>query len=219
MVSRHSSNKQTYTEINLCNTNVSNFPLKRSMGVVLYVMVTGVLPFDEPSLPKLFDRIKRGIYRKPLNLSPNLLDLLSRILVPDPQKRISIKDIQNHPWMKVERIPSPMTKDVNQKEEARSIPSTNSQITQLLVNSPKSVPELMDLIMIELKELSFAIVKTNHNQAKCYKTSRNGIIGLIITIRKDAAELSTVELHKGRGDVFAYYKELHLVTKVLKNIT
>lgn len=203
--------------IDLSNTTNLQF-LSRSMGVILYVMVTGVLPFDEPSLPKLFDRIKRGIYRKPLNLSPNLLDLLSRILVPDPQKRISIKDIQNHPWMKVERIPTPMTKDVNQKDKARSITSTNSQITQLLVNSPKSVPELMDLIMTELKELSFAIIKTNHNQAKCYKNSRNGMIGLIITIRKDAIESSTVEIQKGRGDLFAYYKELHLVTKALKNI-
>ncbi|KAK8827705.1 hypothetical protein WA577_007252 [Blastocystis sp. JDR] len=69
-----------------------------SCGVVLFVMVAGYLPFDEPSLSTLFRRIQNANYVCPPWFSAELKDLLSRILVPEPTARISLAEITRHPW-------------------------------------------------------------------------------------------------------------------------
>jgi serine/threonine protein kinase len=70
------------------------------MGVVLYVMTTGTLPFQAKALPNLFSIIREGTYKSlPRSLSPSLKDLLSKILVTDPSKRITLREIQKHDWM------------------------------------------------------------------------------------------------------------------------
>ncbi|KAI3438615.1 hypothetical protein D9Q98_001038 [Chlorella vulgaris] len=78
-----------------------------SCGVMLYVMVVGAYPFERPEdkhdnqkLQKMIQRILRVEYDWPahIKLSPECRDLMARILVPDPTKRISIHEIQDHPW-------------------------------------------------------------------------------------------------------------------------
>lgn len=61
-------------------------------------MSTGSLPFDEKSMPELFAKIRDSNYRQPRRISPSLVDLISRILVADPKKRISLEEIQRHGW-------------------------------------------------------------------------------------------------------------------------
>ncbi|KAI9355817.1 kinase-like domain-containing protein [Pilaira anomala] len=70
-----------------------------SLGVVIYVMVTGSVPFDDKSMPGLHDKIKRGQVAYPSHLSPECKDLLSRIFVTDPTERIILADVIRHPWI------------------------------------------------------------------------------------------------------------------------
>lgn len=70
-----------------------------SFGVVLYVMVTGSVPFDDMSLPALHERIKRGQVAYPASLSIPLRNLLSRIFVTNPARRIILQDIIRHEWV------------------------------------------------------------------------------------------------------------------------
>ncbi|KAG2199943.1 hypothetical protein INT47_009269 [Mucor saturninus] len=70
-----------------------------SLGVVIYVMVTGSVPFDDKSMPGLHDKIKRGLVAYPAHLSPECKDLLSRIFVTDPTKRIILADVIRHTWV------------------------------------------------------------------------------------------------------------------------
>lgn len=70
-----------------------------SLGVVIYVMVTGSVPFDDKSMPGLHDKIKRGLVAYPAHLSPECKDLLSRIFVTDPTKRIILADVIRHDWV------------------------------------------------------------------------------------------------------------------------
>jgi 5'-AMP-activated protein kinase catalytic alpha subunit len=57
-----------------------------------------MLPFDDESIPNLFKKIKSGMYSLPSHLSQLSRDLILRMLVVDPMKRITIADIRMHPW-------------------------------------------------------------------------------------------------------------------------
>ncbi|KDD75259.1 protein kinase, partial [Helicosporidium sp. ATCC 50920] len=69
-----------------------------SCGVILYALLCGSLPFDDENIPNLFKKIKGGIYTLPSHLSPAARDLIPRMLLVDPLKRITIPEIRAHPW-------------------------------------------------------------------------------------------------------------------------
>jgi 5'-AMP-activated protein kinase, catalytic alpha subunit len=69
-----------------------------SCGVILYALLCGTLPFDDESIPNLFKKIKSGMYSLPSHLSQLSRDLILRMLVVDPMKRITISDIRQHAW-------------------------------------------------------------------------------------------------------------------------
>ncbi|XP_061735193.1 serine/threonine-protein kinase SIK1 [Nerophis ophidion] len=70
-----------------------------SLGVVLYVLVCGSLPFDGPSLPALKQRVTEGRFRIPFFMSQECENLIRKMLVVDPAKRITVAQIKQHRWM------------------------------------------------------------------------------------------------------------------------
>ncbi|KAI8149884.1 kinase-like domain-containing protein [Fennellomyces sp. T-0311] len=70
-----------------------------SFGIVLYVLVCGKVPFDDQSMPALHAKIKRGHVDYPSHLSSECKNLLSRMLVTNPNHRATISEIIVHPWM------------------------------------------------------------------------------------------------------------------------
>ncbi|XP_061483526.1 serine/threonine-protein kinase SIK1 [Rhineura floridana] len=73
-----------------------------SLGVVLYVLVCGSLPFDGPNLPSLRQRVLEGRFRIPYFMSQDCETLIRRMLVVDPTKRITIAQIKQHKWMQAD---------------------------------------------------------------------------------------------------------------------
>jgi 5'-AMP-activated protein kinase catalytic alpha subunit len=69
-----------------------------SVGVVLYALLCGCLPFDEETIPQLFTKIKKGRYTIPSHVTPGARDLIEKLLVVDPLQRITIPQIRDHPW-------------------------------------------------------------------------------------------------------------------------
>lgn len=75
-----------------------------SSGVTLYVMLYGLLPFDEDDKGALYKKILDCDYKLPSSTSEVARDLVRGILVRNPDKRISVEDIKNHPWMKITSV-------------------------------------------------------------------------------------------------------------------
>ncbi|RQM24335.1 hypothetical protein B5M09_001664, partial [Aphanomyces astaci] len=69
-----------------------------SIGVILYVLLAGFLPFDEPTMSALFRKIQKAEFSYPSWFTPRVKTLLNKILVPDPETRSSLADIQQDEW-------------------------------------------------------------------------------------------------------------------------
>ncbi|EIW78367.1 Pkinase-domain-containing protein, partial [Coniophora puteana RWD-64-598 SS2] len=83
-----------------------------SCGVILFALLTGRLPFDDKNVRVLLSKVKHGKYEIPSYVDLQARDLLTRMLVVDVEKRISIPEILAHPWFQhptpgVEYAPAP----------------------------------------------------------------------------------------------------------------
>jgi len=72
-----------------------------SLGVILYTLVSGSLPFDGQNLKELRERVLRGKYRVPFFMSTDCENLLKKFLVLNPQKRASLENIMKDRWMNI----------------------------------------------------------------------------------------------------------------------
>ncbi|EAY04083.1 CAMK family protein kinase [Trichomonas vaginalis G3] len=75
-----------------------------SAGVFLYFITAGIRPFDAEDIPEICSNIVHGAVTFPSYLSPDLRDLLSKILVKDPKSRWSLEQIAEHPWLSGQKI-------------------------------------------------------------------------------------------------------------------
>lgn len=71
-----------------------------SCGVVLFVLLAGYLPFREENAVKMYRKVFKAEYEFPRWFSEDSKRLISRLLVSDPEKRISIAEIMENPWFK-----------------------------------------------------------------------------------------------------------------------
>lgn len=73
-----------------------------SCGVILYVMLTGTTPYNysqDGDIRVLFRDIARAKYFMPPRLSLEAKDLIKRIFVPDPHRRITMDGVFEHPLL------------------------------------------------------------------------------------------------------------------------
>lgn len=76
-----------------------------AMGVVVFTLLGGYLPFDKPTQRRLFRQIVSGDYQfDPQHwdsVSVEAKDLIARLLQVDPNKRLTAETAWDHPWLKV----------------------------------------------------------------------------------------------------------------------
>lgn len=104
-----------------------------SLGVVLYVLVCGALPFDGATLQALRDRVLSGRFRIPYFLSADCESLIRKMLVVDPTKRCGLQQVKRHRWMLTE-APCIQEESVFLEGAIRNEPdeAVNEQILRLM---------------------------------------------------------------------------------------
>ena len=74
-----------------------------SLGVIIYVMLCGFPPFYDEENEKMFELIKKCQYDFPSpfwdDISSSAKDLISKLLVTDPKKRLSVEEALKHEWL------------------------------------------------------------------------------------------------------------------------
>lgn len=78
------------------------------MGVILFTLVSGRFPFLGDTAQETIEIIINSEYTFPSRgFSDNLKDLLSRIFIADPNKRIKLKEVLEHDWVRSIRSDDP----------------------------------------------------------------------------------------------------------------
>ncbi|KAI6252386.1 hypothetical protein MCOR27_009995 [Pyricularia oryzae] len=68
-----------------------------SMGVILFAMMAARLPFDDEDMNLMFAKARKAIYHMPSFFSDEAKDLIHRLLQVDPRKRLSMRQMWQHP--------------------------------------------------------------------------------------------------------------------------
>lgn len=107
-----------------------------SCGVVLFVLLAGFLPFQDENVMKMYRKVFKAEYQFPPWLSGDAKRLISKLLVADPQKRISIAGIINNPWFQ-KGFTTPVAFSI---EETSTEKDDNSRNQELELKRTKSSP-------------------------------------------------------------------------------
>ncbi|KRX02217.1 Protein kinase-like domain [Pseudocohnilembus persalinus] len=69
-----------------------------SCGIILFAMIAGYLPFEDPHTPTLYKKIINEQLKPPAYITDRAKNLLYGILAKSPETRFGIEDIRNHPF-------------------------------------------------------------------------------------------------------------------------
>ena len=168
------------------------------LGVLIFELVFGYAPFSSTFNEERFNNIKAGKINWPKDLGDeykDLKDLIEKILRVDPKERISLDEIENHPWLRETYLNMKVKKKTNETFEMSQMTQTELYKTNImnngvskLWNSDKrlwkvnsyyelendgslSDKEILNIYKVENKQLKLKILKVEEDnkmlQKKC----------------------------------------------------
>uniref|UniRef100_F6XLX0 Serine/threonine-protein kinase PLK4 n=1 Tax=Ciona intestinalis TaxID=7719 RepID=F6XLX0_CIOIN len=99
-----------------------------SLGCMFYTFLVGVPPFDTDAVKSTLNRVVLGNFTIPENISQQASDLITKMLRKDPQDRISLSAVLDHPFMKPDTL----------KGREASVDSGHATMTTNSTNNYKS---------------------------------------------------------------------------------
>ncbi|GJM90268.1 hypothetical protein PR202_ga06530 [Eleusine coracana subsp. coracana] len=190
-----------------------------SCGVILFVLVSGYLPFHDSNLMEMYRKISKSEYRCPRFLSVELKDLLFRMLDPDPNTRVSISRIKRSTWyrrpieghaLKIKHE----TRDIVCNGEATTSDSTERSNAGGSQGGKRdfTTRQPARIVFAKLSELAECLklkIKKKENGILKMAAPNEGIKGFLefdAEIFELAPSFLLIELKKTNGDTLEYQK-------------
>ncbi|THG04283.1 hypothetical protein TEA_027257 [Camellia sinensis var. sinensis] len=184
-----------------------------SCGVILYELLAGYLPFDERSLMNLYRKISRAEYTFPEWFTESQKKLISRILEPNPQKRITTPEIIDHQWFQTNYKPAvriECDEDIDLDDVHAAFNSDKDNEKQkTTLGSKHTINETIQKIEAAAKDVSLSVERMNkskmkiHPKQKMTRCSRS-CLNLSAEVIEVAPTHCVVEISKSVGDLEPY---------------
>jgi serine/threonine protein kinase len=141
-----------------------------ALGIILYSLVNGHQPFDAQNPFEMIKRINQGLHFE-YAVSKELRDLIGKMLMMDPKKRITLEEMRTHPWILKDFKEPPVT----------------------FVPKFKSINSIDEEIMKEIVALGFEDTPINRNQILKNKSKQLvSAYQLFLTRRKSSVPPSPI---------------------------
>ncbi|KAF9465933.1 hypothetical protein BDZ94DRAFT_1188502 [Collybia nuda] len=112
-----------------------------SLGIILYCLLTGTLPFDDDDEDVMRAKIIRGDFEDPDWLSIESRDLIKNVLQKDVTKRLMIPQILAHPWFSTQK---PIYEPEPGTSETSTLSTSDSLFTPGTSTTPTTPDEIPD---------------------------------------------------------------------------
>ncbi|CAH1761931.1 8654_t:CDS:2 [Entrophospora sp. SA101] len=132
-----------------------------SMGVTLYCLVFGRLPFEKDNILELYESIKNDDVQISGNINPDLADILYKLLEKDPDKRITMHELREHPWVTLRGAEPLISTAENCTEMVTEI--TDDELSSAI--KPISIRSLVTLITAVKKFKRLSRTQNNYPEA------------------------------------------------------
>ncbi|KAI5679796.1 hypothetical protein M9H77_01023 [Catharanthus roseus] len=140
-----------------------------SCGVILYVLLAGYLPFHDSNLMEMYRKIGKAEFKCPSWFPPEVRRLLSRILDPNPNTRISIAKIRDHPWFKRAINPKPAKTHLENIDVASSSTDAVSGPSESSSSAATERQDMVTLNAFDIISLSAGFDLSNLFEEPCLK--------------------------------------------------
>ncbi|XP_038719034.1 CBL-interacting serine/threonine-protein kinase 1 [Tripterygium wilfordii] len=185
-----------------------------SSGVILYVILTGYLPFDDRNLAVLYQKIFKGDAQIPKWLSAGAQDMIKRILDPNPVTRITMAGIKADKWFNQDYVPANFDddeEDIHIDDEAFSMQDQPAEMEKS-PDSPTLINAFQLIGMSSCLDLSGFFEKEDISERKIRFTSNHSAKDLleriedIVTemgfgVQKKNGKLKVMREHKGQRNL------------------
>uniref|UniRef100_H0XJS9 Serine/threonine-protein kinase SIK3 n=1 Tax=Otolemur garnettii TaxID=30611 RepID=H0XJS9_OTOGA len=194
-----------------------------SLGVVLYVLVCGALPFDGSTLQNLRARVLSGKFRIPFFMSTECEHLIRHMLVLDPNKRLSMEQICRHKWMKLgDADPNfdRLIAECQQLKEDRETDSLNEDVLLAMEDMGLDKERTLQSLRSDAYDHYSAIYSLLCDRHKRHKTLR---LGALPSMPRAMAFQAPVNIQVGNNSITqgvrVSYCSLTLVSSFLTFLT
>lgn len=150
-----------------------------AMGVCLYALVFGTIPFSANNLYKLFQKVQEEPVTFPSSptVSHTLINVLERMLAKDPKKRITIPELQRDPWVTCDGVyPMRPFKDLFKKGllQYDVDPPITNYLKQMLQLKHRYVTFAAGTMVIQQNEVGYYLALIVEGQANVCVKPRPG---------------------------------------------
>lgn len=149
-----------------------------SMGAILFALLYGRPPFETSDVKKTYKRIKECQYNfnDEIPVSDKAKNLISRLLVVDPTKRLTLEQIRSHPFLSDSKIPDTLPASIFSTALVKS--STETQLKSCGLERPESRAQSG---ISERLLRNFVLIQCEHHQDCLETTSQRQVVRKCVT--------------------------------------